>query len=56
MADDEPVVGMNVRLAANKPEVREVYRTIRVKETGDVNLSTLFSIFTIGGLGLLALM
>jgi hypothetical protein len=36
-------------------EVREVVRTVRVREPGDVNLSTLLSLVMLAGLGLLAL-
>lgn len=39
--------------AASRTEVREVYRTVHTKEFGDVNLSTLLSILTLAGLGLL---
>ena len=42
--------------AGARGEVREVYRTIRVKEAGDVNLSTLLSLLMVGGLGLMALL
>ena len=37
-------------------EVREVYRTVKVKEAGDVNISTLLSLLTLGGIGLLAVL
>lgn len=37
-------------------EVREVIRTVHVKEAGDVNLSTLLSLLMLGGLCLLAAM
>ncbi len=42
--------------AAAATEVREVYRTVRVKEAGDVNISTLLSVLMVAGLGLLALL
>jgi hypothetical protein len=35
-------------------EVREVFRTVRMKEFGDVNLSTLLSLAMLAGLGALA--
>lgn len=35
-------------------EVREVYRTLRVKEAGDVNVSTLLTLIMLAGLGILA--
>lgn len=35
-------------------EVREVIRTVRVKETGDVNVSTLMSLLVFAGLCLIA--
>ena len=38
--------------AGGKPQVREVIRTVRVKEPGDVNLSTLLSLLMIAGVAL----
>ena len=35
-------------------EVREVIRTVRVKETGDVNISTLLSLIMLAGLTVIA--
>jgi hypothetical protein len=35
---------------ASKVQIKEVIRTVRVKEPGDVNLSTLLSLITIAGL------
>lgn len=34
-------------------EVREVYRTVHMKEAGDINISTLLSLLMLAGLGLL---
>lgn len=42
--------------AAAGQTVREVYREIRIKEFGDVNVSTLLSLLTLGGLGILSVM
>jgi hypothetical protein len=42
--------------AANSTQVREVVRVIRVKEAGDVNVSTLMSLAVIVGLGAVALL
>lgn len=36
-----------------RTEVREVVRTVRVKELGDVNLSSLLSVLLFAGMGLL---
>jgi hypothetical protein len=38
-----------------KVEVREVVRTVRVKEAGDINLSSLLNVLVFAGLALLAL-
>jgi hypothetical protein len=40
---------------AGRSEVREVIRTVRRKEMGDVNVSTLLSVLALVGLGLVAL-
>ena len=42
--------------SASRAEVREVYKTVRVKEAGDINLSTLLSLLMLGGLGILGLL
>jgi hypothetical protein len=42
--------------ATNSTQVREVVRVIRVKEAGDVNVSTLLSLAVIVGLGGVALL
>lgn len=39
---------------ASRTEVREVIRTVRVKEVGDVNISTLLSLIMLAGLTLMA--
>ncbi len=39
---------------AARGEVREVIRTVRVKEVGDVNISTLLSLIMLAGLTLMA--
>lgn len=41
--------------AAARSQVREVIRTVRVKEVGDVNVSTLLSLIMLAGLTMLAL-
>lgn len=41
--------------ALARPEVREVIRTVRVKEVGDVNISTLLSLIMLAGLTVMAL-
>jgi hypothetical protein len=40
--------------AATRELVRETVRIVRVKEVGDVNISTLLSLLTLGGLALIA--
>jgi hypothetical protein len=40
---------------ASRTEVREVVRTVRVKETGDVNLSSLLNVLAFAGIVLLAI-
>ncbi len=37
-----------------KVQVREVVRTVRVKETGDINISTLMTVLMLAGLALIA--
>jgi hypothetical protein len=41
--------------AAGRVEVREVVRTVRIKETGDINASTLLNVLMFIGLALIAL-
>jgi hypothetical protein len=41
--------------SAGKVEVREVVRTIRVKEPGDINVSSLLNLLMFAGLAILAL-
>jgi hypothetical protein len=40
--------------AATREVVRETVRVVRVKEVGDVNISTLLSLLMVGGLALVA--